>query len=191
MPRRLDNGVERNLPLWRIAAVLPAGKPAAEHQVLPHGEMRKEPRILVDDAEPSLVLGHENPLFGIDQHAAVDHDGAAIGLQQAGDEGNRHRLAGARTANQGKHGGIALERNIEAEGAERDSGVKADHPYCASRRLAMRAITSDSTSAPSAVQSMTAVSRHAEKHRPRHLRIGEDRRRNGPRLARDVGHGYG
>src|ERR1700730_4238980 len=138
-----------------------AGEPAAEHQILPHREMGKQPGVLINDANPARMFRHEDVLLGVDQHTAVDHDGAPVGAQQSGDQRNRHRLAGARAAEQGDYAGIALECGVEPEGAERDGGVEANHSNCASRRLALRWTISDATRARSAMTIATAVSRHA------------------------------
>ena len=77
---RLDDGIEFD------RARDAGGEPAPEQQVLPHGEMGKQLRVLVHEADPAVVLGHEDMLLGIHQHTVVDHDHAAVRPQQAGEE---------------------------------------------------------------------------------------------------------
>ena len=88
--------------------------------------MREQLRVLVDHADSAVVLGHEDVLFGVDQHAVVEDDHAAVGAQQAGNQGDRDRLAGAGTAEQG-YPGRTLERDLVGERAELDGGVETDH----------------------------------------------------------------
>ena len=135
-------------------------EPAAEQQVLPHGEMREELRVLVDEADPAVVLGHEDVLLRVHQHAIIDDDHAAVRPQQAGEQAESDGLARAGSAEQRDARGT-LERRLVGEGAELDRSVEADHSNWVSRRCAKRWTISETTRAPSAITMAMAVSRQA------------------------------
>ena len=71
---------------------------------------------------------------GIDQDAVVEHDAAAIGARQSGDQADGHRLAGAGAAEQGGDAGVTGEGDIEVESAELQRDVNADHAAAPSHR---------------------------------------------------------
>ena len=77
------------------AARTARGEPAAEAQILSDAQMRKEMRILKDEADASPVRRHEDVLRDIGQHMAIDDDMAGIGALQSGDERQCRRFARA------------------------------------------------------------------------------------------------
>ena len=56
-------------------------EPAAEDEILPDREMRKEPALLEHVADAPAMLRDEYPAFGIDQRPVVEHDAAAVGAK--------------------------------------------------------------------------------------------------------------
>ena len=89
--------------------------------------MGKQARVLEHEPDASAIGGHEDALGGIDQDAVVEHDAAAIGARQPGDQADGHRLAGAGAAEQGGDAGIAREGDGEIESAELQRDVNTDH----------------------------------------------------------------
>ena len=61
---------------------------------------------------------HEDAARGVDERLAVDDDPAAVGPDQAGDEVDQRRLAGAGAAEQRRHPAFAREARVEREVAE-------------------------------------------------------------------------
>src|SRR5262249_28519871 len=139
----LDDRAERDRPLGARR------EPAAEHQVLAHRQVREQLCVLVDQADPAVVLWYEHLLLGVYQHAAVR-------AQQTGDQGDGDRFSRARTAEQ-RHARGALERDLVGKCPQPDGGVEADHSNCASRRWAVRWTISERMSAPSAMAMAIAV----------------------------------
>ena len=59
-------------------AVGARGEEAAVGEVLPHGQVREQPRVLEDVADAPAVGRHEAPGGGVDEDAAVDGDAARV-----------------------------------------------------------------------------------------------------------------
>src|SRR5260221_2537762 len=91
-------------------------EPAAVEQVLAHAEVRKEAAVLEDVADATTVLGNEYAARGIDQRLAIDHDAAAVGLDQAADDIDQRRLARPRAAEQRRDAGLGNEARGQAKG---------------------------------------------------------------------------
>ena len=90
----------------------------AEQKILPDAEMGEETRILEHEPDAAAIGRDEDALGGIDQDAVVEHDAAAIGPRQSGDQADGHRLAGAGATEQSSDAGIAGEGDGEVESAE-------------------------------------------------------------------------
>ena len=89
--------------------------------------MREELGVLENEPNPAAIGWHEDRGCRVDQHAAVEHDGAAIRPRQASDQIDGHRLARAGLAEQGGDARVILEGDVEIEGAEFQRNVNADH----------------------------------------------------------------
>ena len=152
---RLDHGIEGD------GVVRPGREPAPEQQILPHAEMREQLGVLKHQADAAAMLGDEQSLRGVDQHAAVEHDRAAVGVQEARDEVDGHRLARAGAAEQRDDAVVVLELYFEIERTELERHVDPDHSNFATCLLALRCTISETTSAPSAMIIATMVSRMA------------------------------
>ena len=57
-------------------------EPAAEQEILPDAEMRKQARVLEYEADAAAIGGKEDALSGVDEDAAVEDDPAAIGARE-------------------------------------------------------------------------------------------------------------
>lgn len=86
---RLDHSTERNLACGLRR------EPAPEQEISPHAEMREELGVLKHEPDPAAIGGHEDRSLSVYQHAAVEHDRAAIRPRQTRDQIDRHRLARA------------------------------------------------------------------------------------------------
>ncbi len=108
----------------------PAGalrqEPAAEDEILAHGQMGKQAGILKHEADPATVRRHEDAGYRIHQRAAAKHDPAAVRPGKPGDQVDGHGLAGAGPPEQSGDAGLVLESDIEIEGAERERHIDAD-----------------------------------------------------------------
>ena len=102
-------------------------EPAAEQEISPDAEMREELGVLENEPDPAAIGWHEDRGLGVHQHAAVEHDGAAIRPRQPRDQIDGHRLARAGPAEQGGDARVILEGDVEIEGAEFQRNVNADH----------------------------------------------------------------
>ena len=69
--------------------------------------MREQASVLEHEADAPAISGHEDAPSGIDQDAVVEHDAAAVGAGQPGDQADGHRLAGAGAAEQSGDFGVA------------------------------------------------------------------------------------
>ena len=69
---RLDDGSK---PIWRASR---GANQRPKRKVLPHAEMRKEMRVLEDQADAAAMRRHENFVRDIDEDMAVDDDMAAV-----------------------------------------------------------------------------------------------------------------
>ena len=131
-------------------------------EILPHVEMRKQPRVLkhVTDAPP--VRRHMNACGGVVQRFTVERDDAAVGPQQACDHVDQRGLAGAGRAEQPGDAALAFERGFKREFAELFGDVDAQHGQFPCRRLvARRANHSEAISAPIAITMEISTSRPA------------------------------
>ena len=149
---RGDDGVERD------ARLMPRREPAPEQQIPPDAEVRKQLRILEHEADAPPVFGHEDAGFGVDEDPIVEHDAAAIGTQEAGDQIDRHRFAGPGAAEQSRDADVVLEGDFEIEGPELERDIDADHAKVARRLLTPRCTSSDVISAVSAIAMAMMVS---------------------------------
>ena len=118
---RLDHPAEGNLPRGLRR------EPAAEQEISPDAEMREELGVLENEPDPAAIGRHEDRGLRVHQHAAVEHDGAAIRPRQPSDQIDGHRLARAGPAEQGGDARVILEGDVEIEGAEFQRNVNADH----------------------------------------------------------------
>src|SRR5215213_4293842 len=85
---KIDDMIEARLPV-------PFGRePAAEEQVLPHVEMRKETSLLEHVADPPLVLRHEKVCLRIDEHLSLHDDPAVVEPHETADGAYDRRLTG-------------------------------------------------------------------------------------------------
>jgi len=74
----------------------------AEGYIFGDGEMREERVALEEQADAAIAARDIDILCGIEEHAIVQRDAAAIGALEAGDATQRHRLARARRTENGK-----------------------------------------------------------------------------------------
>ena len=107
-------------------------------EILPHVEMRKQPRILKHVADPPPVRRHVNACGRVVQRFAVERDDAAVRPQQAGDHVDQRGLAGAGRAEQAGDAALAFERGFKRELAELLGDVDAQHGQFPCRRLVAR-----------------------------------------------------
>ena len=92
-----------------------------EAHVPEHVEMGEERVLLEEVADPPVLGGDVHSAAGVQQHPSVDGDRARLGLQQAGDDAEHGRLAGARRADErqrlaGLDGSGRLTRRRSEEG---------------------------------------------------------------------------
>ena len=95
-------------------------------RILPDVEMREELAVLEHEPDAAPIFRHIHPRLDVDQRAAVEHDAAAIGPCQPGNQIDGGRLAGPGPAEQGGDARIVLEGNIEIEAAECERCVDPD-----------------------------------------------------------------
>src|SRR6478609_5463446 len=155
---QLQNLVE----LGRLAG-LTRHEPVPEQQVLPHGEMREEPRFLEDITDPPAMLRQEDAAFDINQRLAIDTDMACLRTDQPADDVDQRGLARAGTAEQRRQASVGDEGGIELEVAEpvSDGDIEDGIHSTAIRRPTIRAISSESTSAATEIAIEISVSRIA------------------------------
>ena len=105
---RLRAGVDLDAQLARqLGEALSRGRPVeaqavavAEHQVLEHGECGDQRRVLVHSADPELERPPRRRDGRLDP---LDADPAGVGAEQAGQNADQRRLAGAVLAEQAVH----------------------------------------------------------------------------------------
>ena len=107
-------------------------------EVLPHVEMRKQPRILEHIADAAPVRRHVHALGGVVERLAVEGDDAAIGPQQSRDHVDQRGLAGAGSAEQAGDAALAGEGGGKREFAELFCDVDAQHGQFPCRRCVAR-----------------------------------------------------
>ena len=147
--------IEARLPL------APRREPAAEEQVVPHVQMRKEPPLLEHGADAPPVLGHEDVLRRIDEHPPLHGDASMIGPHQSADGVHDGRLAGARRAEQCRELSIGLKACIQGESALFVTDINVENHQACTRCRTRRASHSESQSAPMEMTMDTSVSRIA------------------------------
>src|SRR6516165_4668011 len=76
-------------------------EPLPIQKILPHREMRKEPRFLENVAKTPAMFGHKYTLAGVDQGPAVQDDRALVGAHNSGDDVQKRRFAGPRRTKKG------------------------------------------------------------------------------------------
>ena len=131
-------------------------------EILPHVEMRKQPRVLKHVADAPPVRRHVDACGGVIERFAVERDDAAVGPQQACDHVDQRGLAGAGRAEQAGDAALAFERGFKREFAELLGDVDAQHGQFPCRRLvARRANHSEAISAPIAITMEISTSRAA------------------------------
>src|SRR5204863_4063071 len=71
------------------------GEPATEQQVLPDGQVRKQPALLEDIADPASVGRDADAALAVEQHRVVEDDAPPPRPEQPGDRIDDGGLAGA------------------------------------------------------------------------------------------------
>ena len=90
-------------------------EPAAIGEILADRHVREQSRVLEHVADASPVFRHVDAFCGIDKHAAVGGDAAAIRPDQSGDDVDQRRLAGPGGAEQRGEPPAAFECGVELE----------------------------------------------------------------------------
>ena len=143
-----------------------AGEPASVAEVLAHGHMREEPRLLEDVADAPPVRRQKNTLARIEQRIAIDPGMTGIDRDQAGQRVDHRGLARAGAAEQGGDAGRRLEGDVERKAGKgmADGDGQAHAPRIL--RATSRLTHSDSSSAAIATTTETMTSRAAEASPP-------------------------
>src|SRR5690606_33145496 len=119
-----------------------------EAQVLAHGHMRKQPRILKDIANPPPMRPQEHPRFGIDQYPITNGDPPAVRPRQPADQIHQRGLARPRMPEKRSQSARTLERHVELETPQPLAHVDGKrHATKLTPRLIRRASTSETISA--------------------------------------------
>ena len=132
-------------------------KPAAVVQVLPNGQVRKEPWIL--EYVPDVAPMRRQPRSGrsVGQHFVIEPDDGVRGPRQAGDDVEEGGLAGSRWTDERRETRAKLRADVEAEVSNcvRDLDVEA-HEWLRRRK---RFINSEAASAATEI----AIDNHASR----------------------------
>ena len=134
---------------------------ASVKQVLPHAEMRKQPRLLKDIADTAPVGRKKSACRGIRQDGAASLDAGVVGAHQAGDGVDDAGLARSRLAEQGGNAGRGLESRIQREVRKGVADGDGQHHPPPMRRATARDRASDRNSAPMAMATAIRTSRTA------------------------------
>ena len=127
-------------------------EPAAVEQVLAHREMREEPALLEDVAQPPAMGGQGDACLGVEEDAALDGDAARMRGEKPGDGVDDRGLARSGAAEEHGETGRGLEGGVEIEAAEAVREADRERHAPAIRRVARRASTSESTRAATATK---------------------------------------
>ena len=138
-----------------------ACKPAAVEQVLPYGQVRKEPALLEDIADAALVPRHEDPAFRVDEQLAVHADAGTVGPDESGDGVDDRGLPGARLSEQGGEPPGRLEGRVDLKRAEAMNNLDVQAHRRPNRLAACRESISESSSAAMEMAMEMAMSRNA------------------------------
>src|SRR5499426_243596 len=147
-------------------ALAPGREPAAEQEILPHGQVRKQATFLEHVADAPAMSRNEYPLIGIDQRPAVENDAAAVGPHDPGDDVDERGLARAGAAEERREPPVRDEVRIERERSEPVPDVDREThstPNCWPTR---RANSSETRSAPIEMTIDTSVRRMAPSSPP-------------------------
>src|SRR3546814_13590822 len=122
--------------------------------------MGEEAPLLEDVADAAPLLGHEEPPLGVDQDFAVHHDAPAIGPDQAADDVDQRRLAGAGAAEQRRQPSAAGEPGLQREArADPVPDIDLQHHPAPSRLPIRRATSSEASSTAMATKNGSASGR--------------------------------
>ena len=117
----------------------PAPRANAAENVLLNGHVGKKCILLEEIADPTLLRREVGPLFAVEEHAAVEHDPAAVGRHDAGDALERHALAAAGGPEQRQRFVRYLEFRLQTERAEAFFNINIQaHAFALLARLAPR-----------------------------------------------------
>ena len=117
----------------------PAPRADAAENVLLNGHVGKERVLLEEIADPALLRREVDLLFAVEEHAAVQHDPAAVGRHDAGDALERHALAAAGGPEQRQRFVRYLEFRLQTERAKAFFNINIQaHAFALLARLASR-----------------------------------------------------
>ncbi len=120
--------------------------------------MGKQPRLLEDIADAAMARRQIDALRRVQENSPVDDDAASVRPQQASDDRQQGRLAGAGRSADRQRAATRDDLSLDGEGAERMGDVDLDHNSLA--RLETRAANiSEAMIAPNAMAMATSVSR--------------------------------
>src|SRR5262249_48827294 len=97
----------------------------------------------------------------IDEHGILDRHPTVLGADQTGDDVDERRLPGARPAEECDEPASRLKACLEQERAQPVPDVDDKRHSTSSRRLTIRAMSSEASSASRAIATDTRVSRSA------------------------------
>ena len=83
--------------------------------VLLHRHIREQGVVLEQQAHVPLLRGQVDALLAVEQHPAIQHDAAAVGLDDARDAAQGHALAAAGCAEDGGSGVARCEIGVEGK----------------------------------------------------------------------------
>ena len=92
--------------------VLRRRAPMSIQKVVAHAQMRKQPLLLEDVTQTPPLRWHIGACVAIEQNRVIEHDAAAIGPDQAGEDVDERGLAGAGAA---EERGYALARYLQPD----------------------------------------------------------------------------
>src|SRR6185437_14047847 len=148
--------------LLLLAIVREAVHASSIVEILPHIKMQEQARVLEHIADASPPTGHVNAIGGIVERLAIDHNGAAVGPQQACDHVDQRSLASAGGPEQAGDAAFAFEGGLQRKLAQLLGDVEAQHGQFPCRRaVARRAKTSAPIRAATAITIDTITSRNA------------------------------
>src|SRR5947209_3149112 len=119
----------------------------AEEKILPHAQMGKQQRILIDEPDAPPACRYIDAARRIEQRLPGDLDAPASRPHQPGNQVDQRRLAGAGGTEQADEAGIRLELCRERELAADDFDDDDDHARPLTRATARRCRSSETTSA--------------------------------------------
>lgn len=108
----------RDLPFYARSAFGTGQAVEAEGNILGDGQMREECVMLKKQADAAVAAGEIDTPRGVEKHAAIERDAAAIGALKARDAAERHALAGAGWTENGERIRVAGKCDIQIVGGE-------------------------------------------------------------------------